>query len=314
LKNKPYVLNLFIVLLIVSGVFFQLGLTVENSFFKNDFYRQLFKEVDLTPYARAMMYEEIEKSMPYNLPESTMEWVVDNLSNIYDRAWFEKELLVIIDDLILYLKGKKNSPPPFLLDLSEKNELTKSMIGDSLLEVKKIFPLLIIFDALLGNQGIEMVIDNIPMPQYFDLNNYFAEKDITDDIAGSVRKFKQFRGVSLYLPIVFFVICLILFIRTYRPAMALKLFSTGIIISGVIYLLTLLLRKPLFLNPMKKNMLADGIAEAPAMIHALELAFGKALHIPVFFILAGLILLLASLLLDLFMPAPEESKEYFESY
>ncbi len=306
LRSASFVL---VILLVMFGWLFQISLTIEGSFLTNDFYRKLFEKVDLTPYARAMMYEEIEKSLPITLPESTIDMAVSSLSNIYDKKWMEKELLVVIDDLILFVKGKK-PPPPLLLNLTEKNEVLRERLKDNLVIVKQEIPFLSIFDPLFGDQGVESLIDNIPMPTHFDLNDYFAEKGITDDIIGSVKKFKQFRNFSLYLPILYFVFCLFILILSNILPKALKLVAFGILVSGITYLLLIVARKPLFLNSLEMSMRTDGIGEAQAIIQALEYALVKSLHIPSFFILAGLMLLLASLLLDLYIPQNRHDEDY----
>jgi hypothetical protein len=148
------------------------------------------------------------------------------------------------------------------------------------------------------------------MPTHFDLNDYFAEKGITDDIIGSVKKFKQFRNFSLYLPILYFVFCLFILILSNSLPKALKLVAFGILVSGITYLLLIVARKPLFLNSLEMSMRTDGIGEAQAIIQALEYALVKSLHIPSFFILAGLMLLLASLLLDLYIPQNRHDEDY----
>ena len=75
-------------------------------------------------------------------------------------------------------------------------------------------------------------------------------------------------------------------------------------------MLLIIARKPLFLNSLEMNMRADGIGEAQAIIQALEYALVKSLHIPGFFILVGLMILLASILLELYIPQDSYDEDY----
>lgn len=311
MKDRNTILVLVLLLLIAAGWLFQIGHTIENSFLTNDFYRKLFRQVDLTPYAREMMMEEFVKSMPVTIPENIMNIIVNELSSVYDRAWLEKELLVIIDDLILFVKGKQQ-PPPLHLNLTEKNEQIRELIKEALLQKQRESFFVALFNSAVVDQSIASLVNNIPLPAYFDLNEYFAEKEITDDIIGSVKKFKSFRGYSLYLPYLIGALCFVAFFIQTGLVRTFKWFASGIVISGAFYILAMMARRPLFLNSMEKSMKADGISEFAAIIKAIELAIETSLHIPVFFILFGLVLFLAGLLLDTFILNPGGGSDRYE--
>ncbi len=307
--DRKIILVIFLLILIVAGWLFQAGRVIESTFITGDFYRKLFQKVDLNPYAREMMQEELIESVPLTIPDDVMDMVANQLSAVYDRQWLEKELLEIIDDLLLYIKGKRQ-PPQFHLNLTEQNEQIRDKIREALLNIQQEIPFLSIFKNSLIDQGIDTLVDNIPFPSYYDLNEYFSEKGVTDDIIGSVNKFKSFRNVYLYFPFLAGIFCLALFYYMSGLVKTLKIYGTGIVIAGITFLMVLLARYPLFLKSMERNMQAEGIMEFSAAITAIDYAISESLHIPVFFVLFGLILFLAGLVLDLFVMEPSYENDY----
>ena len=309
MKDQKIILVLLLLILVVAGLLFQTGRVIESTFITGDFYRKLFQKVDLTPYAREMMQEELIQSVPLTIPDDVMDIVANQLSEVYDRQWLEKELLVIIDDLILYIRGRGQAPK-FHLNLTEKNEQIRDMIREDLLDKQQEIPFLSIFNTSLIDQGINTLVDNIPFPSYYDLNEYFSEKGVTGDIIGSVNRFKSFRNVYLYFPFIAGILCLALFYYMSGLVKTLKSYGAGIVIAGITFLMVSLARYPLFLNSMQRNIQAEGIMEFAAAITAIDYAISKSLHIPVFFILFGLVLILAGLLLDLFVMTPSNENDY----
>jgi len=310
--DRKIILVILLLILIVAGWLFQAGRVIESTFMTGDFYRKLFQKVDLTPYAQEMMREELIESVPLTIPDDFMDVITNQLSEVYDRQWLEKELLVIIDDLLLYIKGNRQ-PPPIHLSLTEKNEQIRERIKEAMLNKKQEIPFLSIFNTSLIDQGIDALVDNIPLPPYYDLNEYFSEKGVTDDIISSVNRFKSFRQFYLYFPFIAGIICLAFFFYKCGLVKMLKSYGIGIVIAGITFLLVLLARYPLFLNSMERNMQAEDIMEFTAAVTAIDYAISKSLHIPVFFILFGLIFILAGLLLDLFILNPADENEQYQS-
>lgn len=281
-------LFLLVFLLIIAGWLSQLGLTIDNTFLSRSYYDDLFKKIDLSVYARAMMQEELMKELPVDLPDFAMEAVSDVLGSIYDDAWIKGELIVIIDDLILFVKEDKREPK-FHLNLTEKNEEMRALLRDSVDRGPKNILNIFGFDTSFLDDFSSKYIDEVEMPDYFDLNDYFMERGVTDDIMASVKKIKEFRSFYLVFPYAAIVFLFILIVILEGIFNAFKWTGTAFLISGVTFFLLTRIVRPLYVNALSESMAQDGMVEFAAVITALDLALNKAIVYPLFYIFIGLI-------------------------
>lgn len=281
-------LFLLVFLLIAAGWLSQLGLTIDNTFLSRSYYDDLFKKIDLSVYARAMMQEELMKELPIDLPDVAMDAVSDVLGSIYDDSWIKGELIVIIDDLIMFVKEDKQEPK-FLLNLTEKNEEMRDLLRDSVDRGPKNILSIFGFDTSFLDDFSTKYIDEVEMPDYFDLNDYFMERGITDDIMGPVKKIKEFRSFYLVFPYAAIVFLFILIVILEGIFKAFRWTGTAFLISGVSFFLLTRIVRPFYVNSLSDSMAQDGMAEFAAVITALDLALNKAIVYPLLYIFIGLI-------------------------
>lgn len=294
-KLKVPLLILLVLLMIATGWVSQLGLSIENTFLTRSFYEDLFKQIDLSIYARVMMQEELMKELPFQLPDFLMEIISETLGSIYDDQWLKGELIVIIDDLILFVKGK-GPEPDFLLNLTEKNEQMRDLLKGSWDQGPKNIINIFGFDTSIIDEFSHTFIEQIEMPEHFDLNEYVKERGLTDDIIGPVKEFKKFRSFYLLFPYITFVFLFALFIILEGIIGALRWSGLALLISGSTFFLTLKVARSFYTGSLEKSLVQDGILEAGAIIDTLNFALDRAVAFPLYFIFVGIILIVVNLL------------------
>ncbi len=294
-KLRVPLLILLVLLIIATGWLSQLGLSIENTFLARSFYDDLFKKIDLSIYARLMMQEELMKELPFQLPDFLLDLVSDVLGSIYDDQWLKGELIVIIDDMILFVRGK-GPEPVFLLDLTEKNQQFRNILKGAWDQGPKSILNIFGFGTTVIDDASHSFIDNLEMPAYFDLNEYFRDRGFADDIIVPVKKLKEFRKFYLSFPYIAFVFLFALIMILEGIIGAFRWSGSAILISGVTFFLLLKITRSFYTSTLEKSMAQAGIVEAGAMIDTLNFALDRAAIIPLYFAFFGLLLISISLL------------------
>jgi hypothetical protein len=294
-KLRVPLLILLVLLIIAAGWLSQLGLSIENTFLARSFYDDLFKKIDLSIYARLMMQEELMKELPFQLPDFLLDLVSDVLGSIYDDQWLKGELIVVIDDMILFVRGK-GPEPDFLLDLTEKNQQFRYMLKGAWDQGPKNILNIFGFGTAVIDDASHSFIDNLEMPAYFDLNEYFRDRGFADDIIVPVKTLKEFRKFYLSFPYIAFVFLFALIMILEGIIGAFRWSGSAILISGVTFFLLLKITRSFYTSSLEKSMAQAGIIEAGAMIDTLNFALDRAAIIPLYFVFFGLSLIAISLL------------------
>ncbi len=299
------------IILVAVGWLYLGGFVVERTLLDHDFYRDVFDQIDFTPVAREMMLEELAEDLNIQIPAALEETMIDAIMSIYDGPWLEGELLRLIDKLILYVKGEQPAPP-ITIDLRAKNQefrdKLKTFASEVSRQVVSIFGI-ILFDI---EEVADEFIDDIPMPDHFDLNEYFARRGMTDDAAGAVGKLIPIRSLYRYLPYAAFLLFFVWFFLMSGLAGALKWFGAAFAASGFSFLLILRSSGLLFRATMGREL--EGVPEEEIFYTFIREIISHATIIPVYYILIGVLLVIAGVLVAVITGRGGGRDEEYETY
>ncbi len=115
---KTLALVLVCIILIVSLWVHMAALSVERTVLSSAYYRGLFTEADIPAQLHAVIEEEITGQLRFQLiadapaievPDEVKEILMGSFMHAFDQAWFERELLLVIDDFLAMVKGKQET-------------------------------------------------------------------------------------------------------------------------------------------------------------------------------------------------------------
>ncbi len=293
---KILLLVIIFVLLVAVGWVFQIGISAERTIMNDSFYRDMISRAELSPYIHAALQEQLYSEVSAVLPDNLAKVVTRVLVTVFDEQWVEEQTLVIVDDLLLYIKGHQGDLNA-VIDLRDKKEQLKSGITGVLDLIPRQVVMMMGFDPLDLEEMAAGLINELPMPDELSVKQILAGQAEGGSIYNSLDQFKRARFLYLFLPYPLFVLLSFLAYKLAGAAGACKWFGGAALISGVILSLSLQLGRSYYLLPLLSAIVPGWLPEPELLLPAARFAVDSAAAVSIYYTLVGLILMLTGGLL-----------------
>ena len=292
---KLFLLIIFLLLLIPVGWVFQAGLTAEHTVLNRDYYHDLLEETDLTAYFQELLHDRLFEDISEQIPESLAIVLADALMIVFDENWLEEQILLITDDLLLYVKGDQPSVQA-VIDLREKKEEVRYNLETALTLLPDQLLTMLGFDPQEIGDFTEMVVDEMPLPDQIAVKELLSEEGEKGDLMTSLIRVRQYRSLYTYLTYAALVLLLLFNYLLAGVARASKWIGAAVIASGISFFMILQIVLMILLAPLTAALEADGLLRPEIVISVVEFSAARTAVIPIYFSLAGLALLLFGIL------------------
>ena len=292
---KLFLLIIYFLLLIPVGWVFQAGLTSEYTVLNRDYYHDLLEETDLTAYFQELLHDRLFEDISEQIPESLAIVLADALMIVFDENWLEEQILLITDDLLLYVKGDQPSVQA-VIDLREKKEEVRYNLETALTLLPDQLLTMLGFDPQKIGDFTEMVVDEMPLPDQIAVKELLSEEGEKGDLMTSLIRVRQYRSLYTYLTYAALVLLLLFNYLLAGVARASKWIGAAVIASGISFFMILQIVLMILLAPLTAALEADGLLRPEIVISVVEFSAARTAVIPIYFSLAGLALLLFGIL------------------
>jgi rhodanese-related sulfurtransferase len=293
---KIFLLVIVFVLLVLTGWVFQVGIAAERTIMNDSFYRDMIGRTELSPYLHAALLEQLYSEVSAVLPDNLASIVTRVLGTVFDEQWVEEQTLVIVDDLLNYLKGRQGDLNA-VIDLREKKEQLKWGITGALDLIPSQVIRMMGFDPRELEELSAGLVNELPLPDQLPVKQIIAGQTEGGNIYNSLDQFKRIRFLYLYLPYPVFLFMLFLAYKLAGLAGACKWFGGAAFTSGVILSLVLQLGRSYFLLPLLSAVLPDWLPEPELLLPAARFTVDSAAAIAIYYTLGGLLIMLTGGLL-----------------
>ena len=273
---KVFLLILIALLVLMNGWIYLTSMNLERTILNSAYYQSLIHETDLT----GTLYRELEESLPDILLEqiegeiieaktdeeeklitASINIMITFFKQSFDEAWFEEQLILVIDDFLALFKGEQKHLSA-VIDLSEGKE--------SFIKAVSAFV----------EKGTTAYRDNLVLtPEYID--SLFNSMDIPDQLVMSELIGDHINPTGLekvvstqrlawwaynYLSYAAFALFLLLSCFLAGFGGGLKWFGATSLFSGLTYLISLQLVK-LIISPVLMSALSNDFTFLPNLIN-----------------------------------------------
>jgi len=292
---KLFLLIIFFLLLIPVGWVFQAGLTAELTVLNSDYYHDLLEETDLTAYFQELLHDRLFEDISEQIPESLAIVVADALMIVFDEDWLEEQILLMTDDLLLYVKGDQPSVQA-VIDLREKKEEVRYNLETALTLLPDQLLTMLGFDPQEIGGFTEMVVDEMLLPDQIAVKKLLSEEGEKGDLMTSLIRVRQYRSLYTYLTYAALILLLLFNYLLAGVARASKWIGAAVIASGISFFMILQLVLMILLAPLAAALEAGGLLRPEIVISVVEFSAARTAVIPIYFSLAGLAVLLFGIL------------------
>ncbi len=293
---KVLLLVVFFVLLVVTGWVFQAGIAAERTVMSGSFYRDMIGRTGLSPFFHDALQEQLYSEVSTVLPDNLAAVVTRVLMTVFDEKWVEEQTLIIIDDLLDYLKGRQGDLTA-VIDLRGKKEQLKTGITGALSLIPGQLLTMMGFDPLDLEEMAARLINELPMPDELPVKQILAGQAEGGNIFTSLDQLRRMRLVYLYLPYPLFLFLFFLIFKLTGLAGACKWFGGAVFVSGVTLSLALQLGRSYYLLPLLSAIVPGWLPEPELLLPAARFMVDSAAAVSLYYTLLGLILMLTGGLL-----------------
>jgi hypothetical protein len=293
---KVMLLVIIFIFLVATGWVFQVGISAERTVLSGSFYRDMISRVDLSPYIHAALQEQLYSEVSAVLPDNLAKVVTRVLVTVFDEQWVEEQTLIIVDDLLDYLKGRQGDLNA-VIDLRDKKEQLIRGITGALDLIPHQVIMMMGFDPLDLEEMAAGLIHELPMPDELSVKQILAGQAEEESIYNSLDQFKRARFFYLFLPYPVFLFLFFLAYKLAGAAGACKWFGGATLISGVTLSLALQLARSYYLLPLLSAVVPGWLPEPELLLPAARFAVDSAAAFSLYYTLAGLMLMLTGGLL-----------------
>lgn len=131
---KTLALVVLFIIFVVAGGIFLLGKGIEATLLQTSFYEKIVREAEVAPVLTDAILEGIEdqagsefEQLPAENREEMQRILEDSFSRALTEEWAEETLLMVIDDVLSYVKGEQDELTA-VIDLSERKAIIQENI------------------------------------------------------------------------------------------------------------------------------------------------------------------------------------------
>ncbi|MBW6463911.1 MAG: hypothetical protein ACNA7Z_01185 [Dethiobacteria bacterium] len=285
-KVKHSILIVIFIVLVLNGFLFQTGFSAGRTVLNSAYYRTMINETELASFIHAVVQEHIFREVSTELPDNLALIITGSITMVFDQEWLEEQVVLVTDDYIDYIKGRKDTPRA-VLDLRQKKEELRKGIENALDLIPGQVISLVGFDSLDLEELAAELVAGLPLPDEVEVQQLLEQQNVSDEFLLLLQNLRQYRTFYTYLP---FLLYFIFFYIVYRIAGlpgALKWFGGAALISGVIFSIFLQGIRTYYLKLLVEELAFSGLPEPEMLLASLRYVIDDIAAISLYFALAG---------------------------
>ncbi len=269
---------------------------MEQTIFSNDYYSELLAESEIVPTLHSTLQEEVYNELATEMPREAAVVVSGVVFSVFDESWIEEQIMIVVDDSLLVVTGEKSNFEA-VIDLEPKKaeletELKRALdaLPDEVLAELGLQP-------GMTDQLVNEIISDIELPDKIYLSELLADDSgLTADLSAAADT-QQARVAYLYLPILGYALFLIFNILLAGFGGGLKWTGSAAFVSGISFLFMLQAVKFLAGGPLRSALTEADFPAIDAALFLLEYTLNRASAVPLYYALAGVVLILFGFLI-----------------
>ncbi len=246
-----------------------LNLSLERTIFNIEHFRKMNEELDVFP----SIHESLESNL---LGADEGEFEVPILGEIFDVDWLEDQFFLVLEDVLSYTKGERESLTA-KIDFSDRKDLLEEFIMEESLPPGEM-------ESISGEMGED---DDFPDALYLE---DLLEDEKTKNIFSYIILVRTYSPIVSYVVLAVFLLLMLLFAGFLG---GLKWFGINMFISGFIFLI--------FLFSIKTSLNLDllgNFIQIPVkfgfVISLFRYTFEQMIPVPIVYCLCGLFIFVFS--------------------
>ncbi|MEW6521994.1 MAG: hypothetical protein AB1445_00235 [Bacillota bacterium] len=215
-------LVLVALVLVLSGLVYQLGIGLERTALSPAFYRDLMGHTGLIEVIHArleeavpeLMVQRMQPEMGQEAPKEVLAAYQEGLSlmmgalvRTFDAGWLEKQLMLVIEDILAFIEGNREELGT-VIDLKRGKELLESQLAAALKELSpEKLRALEMHPELVESTAGQLIA---AIPDQLQLGELVGDAGLPPETHEILAKVRMVRGYFAWVPYVTFA-CLFLF-------------------------------------------------------------------------------------------------------
>ncbi len=233
-KLKKVVLVFLLTCFIFISNSFLLGNGIDRTILEESFYKDSLDRAEISPLLVDAFSQVIKDA-----PEEGREVIEISLSKALEEEWVRDNFLLIVGDLLPFLKGEKESLTA-VINLKERKEIFQRKMEEGLPE-----------DVELKEEVLEELPDEIALSEIIE------ENDFSKEIESGVILFRQAYNYFNIASLVFLGLLITLFIALAGALGSLKWIGGGMFLTGALTYFNVSLIKGALLQAIKEQESVD---------------------------------------------------------
>ncbi len=285
--SKTLLMVIIFLLLVAVGWACQVGLSAEQTVFDNDYYRGILDETGLDSHIYGVMQDRLQEGISAEMPDNLAYVVTMVLSAVFNEEWVGKQILVLTDDIVLYLRGEQPSLQA-AIDLREKKDQLRVNLENALTVIPDQILFMLGFDPQQLDALVGFLVYQLPLPDQLAVEELLAAWDTDDRLIDALAKIRQYQRFYGPLSVTGFALLLFAGSLLVGPFRALKWFGAAAVVSGLGFYLALQAGNYLYPVLLDSGFMEGRIFAHEIFIPVLEFSVNRIVYIPVYYALAGL--------------------------
>ncbi len=281
--------------LVAAGWIYQAGLSAGQTVFSSTYYHEAVAETELTSYIHEVEQDRLMEEMSAEMPDNMAMVVTRVFLTVFDEQWVGEKLLVVSDDVVLYITGEQPALRA-VIDLREEKE----QLGKNLELALTVIPGQIL--SMLGFDPQELddlavaLVEQMPLPDLITVQDLLAMNSLNGDLASLLNMARHYHSYYLYVSFAVFILMLFAAYRLAGIPAALKWFGASAVISGAGFYIAMQAGRFVLPTMFELGMVDESFYGSEAYISVMNFSVERMLHIPAYYTLFGILVVLAGLL------------------
>ena len=296
---KTLVMVIVFIILVVCLWVQMAALSAERTVLNSDYYRGLFTETDIPAHLHVVieagLTNRLQDDLMADIPvegfsEAVQQILMGSLMYAFDQAWLERNLLLVTDDILGFVKGEQDKLQAEI-DLRENKSRMEQYLAASLEDLFEttFYGMVEVPEGVLQNTGV--------LVQELDLPDRIMLADLIDEDSAEMQTVLALQTTRSYFRVVPYLFMAVLALFIYLLAgtrVGLKWFGTAFLVAGITFFLGLQLIQRVFATPFAVGLEAKIPFGPEVMVSAFQYTVGRASTIPIIVAVIGLALLVGS--------------------